>query len=38
VLDVRGTSDHGCTGKPGSDRFFVHRMKEPDEGWHGRIM
>jgi hypothetical protein len=18
--------------------FFVHRMKEPDEGWHGRIM
>jgi hypothetical protein len=26
------------TGKPGSDRLFSHRMKEPDEGWHGRIM
>jgi len=32
VLDVRGTSDHGRTRKPGSDHLFVHRMKEPDEG------
>jgi len=29
---MRGTSDHGLTRKPSSDRFFVHRMKEPDEG------
>jgi len=38
VLDVRGTSDHGRIRKPGSDRLFVHRMKELDEGWHGQIM
>jgi len=38
VLDMRGTSGHGRTRKPGSDDLFVHRMKEPDEGWHGRIM
>jgi len=31
-------SDRHRTRKPGSDRLFVHRMKEPDEGWHGRIM
>jgi len=32
VSNVRGMPHHGRTRKPGSDRLFVHRMKEPDEG------
>ncbi|WP_324073862.1 hypothetical protein [Sphingopyxis sp.] len=34
-LDARDTPRRG--GTRNSDRF-IHQMKEPDEGWHSRIM
>jgi hypothetical protein len=37
VLDAPGELGRSRTRKPGIDRF-IHQMKEPDEGWHSRIM
>ena len=37
VRDAPGTPNNGGTRKPVANAF-IHQLKEPDEGWHSRIM